>query len=116
MQKSKKTPQQIEKQIEERLVRKVEDLGGIAWKLTCPGTVGVPDRMVLLQGFVCFVELKRPGEDLRRIQEWRVKQIRDQGFPAIRIRSNEEVDGFIEEVMKRCDLKLTDINVLPSSM
>ena len=39
-----------EKQIEQKLVRAVKNMGGIAPKLVSPGFDGMPDRIVLLPG------------------------------------------------------------------
>lgn len=51
-----------ERDVEQRLVRLVERAGGLCLKWTSPGTVGVPDRIVIMPGGrVYFVELKRPG-------------------------------------------------------
>lgn len=59
-----------EKQLEQKLVNAVKDRGGIAYKFTSPGNVGVPDRLVILPGGkVGFVEVKRPNEGrLSKIQ------------------------------------------------
>lgn len=52
-----------ESQIEARLVRRIRDLGGIAYKFTSPARRSVPDRLcVLPEGVSFFVECKRPGE------------------------------------------------------
>lgn len=64
----------LEKELEAKLVKGVEQLGGLCLKWVCPGNSGVPDRIVLLPGgHVLFVELKRPGKNsldpLQRI--WR---------------------------------------------
>ncbi len=59
-----------EKQVEETLVRETRIRGGDALKFVSPGLVGVPDRIVILPGgVVCFVEVKRPGEKPRWMQQ-----------------------------------------------
>ena len=44
--------------------------GWLCEKFTSPGKRGVPDRIVTVgpKGFVCFVELKKPGEKPRPLQ------------------------------------------------
>lgn len=65
---------QLEKDIERKLRKKIEDQGGRCLKWVCPGWVGVPDRIVLLPGArIYFVETKRPkGGTLSAMQKkWR---------------------------------------------
>ena len=71
----------LEKELEQKLVQAIKKQGGLCWKLTSPGTAGVPDRLVLLtMGRIAFVEVKRPGEKLRPIQERRKAQLEELGF------------------------------------
>lgn len=64
----------LEKEIERKLRRTVERLGGRCLKWVCPGWSGVPDRIILLpRGRVVFAELKRPvgGVPSRLQLKWR---------------------------------------------
>ena len=48
-----------EKTVENKLVKAVKALGGLAPKFISPGFDGVPDRLVLLpKGRIAFIELK----------------------------------------------------------
>lgn len=88
----------LEKQVERYLVKQVKSLGGLSLKLT--SLIGIPDRLVLLpEGRVVFVELKRPGEMPRKIQEMRMKQLRRLGFKTYVADSYEQVDKLMDEVM-----------------
>lgn len=90
----------LEKQIETRLKREVERMGGFALKFTSPGMVGVPDRLVLLpEGKIYFVELKAPGKKLRPLQLKRKEQLESLGFKVYVIDSYEKINLFIQEVM-----------------
>lgn len=65
---------ELEKEIERKLRKKVEQAGGRCLKWVCPGWAGVPDRLVLLPGArVIFVETKRPrgGVLAARQKKWR---------------------------------------------
>ena len=54
----------LETDVEQALVRRVKQLGGMAEKFTSPGKRSVPDRLVTLPGNrIIFVELKRPGQE-----------------------------------------------------
>ena len=47
----------LEKEIEQALCQAVRDRGGMAIKMTSPGTAGLPDRLILLpNGNMAFVE------------------------------------------------------------
>lgn len=84
-----------ERTIEHQLKKAVEACGGLCWKLVCPGTTGVPDRICLMRNRAVFVELKAPGQKPRPIQVRRMNQLRQQGFTALVI---DSVDG-IQEVL-----------------
>lgn len=56
---------QTEKDIENYLKRKCP---GLCLKFTSPGTVGVPDRIVIIPSGVFFVEVKAPGKKPRKSQ------------------------------------------------
>lgn len=76
--------------IERAFVREVEKRGGECWKLTVPGRAGVPDRLVLFPGgSASFVELKAPGEKPRKLQNKRIRDLRELGFTALVVDSLE---------------------------
>lgn len=90
-----------EAKVEKHLRDRVADLGGICWKFTSPGTVGVPDRIVILNGLLVFVELKRPkGGRVSDIQQWRVKQLIQAGQAAYVLSNTEMVDELIAAMMR----------------
>ena len=72
-----------EKSLEQNLRREVLRLGGLCWKFTSPGTAGVPDRVVILNGEVIFVELKGDHGLLSKLQKLRLKQLKEAGVKAI---------------------------------
>ena len=84
-----------ERTIEHQLKKAVEASGGLCWKLVCPGTSGVPDRICLMDSRAVFVELKAAGKHPRPIQQRRMNQLREQGFTALVV---DSVDG-IQEVL-----------------
>ena len=70
-----------EKTIEQKLVKAVKTAGGIAPKFVSPGLDGMPDRLILLpNGKIAFVEVKRHGEKPRALQEARHEMLRRLGF------------------------------------
>lgn len=88
----------LESRIEKELKTKIEAIGGKAFKFSSPGNNGVPDRIVLYKGTSYFVELKRPGEDLRPLQKVVSKRFKKLGFKVHVIDSLEKVGEFIDEI------------------
>jgi Holliday junction resolvase len=61
----------LEKQIEQALVQRVKELGGVCEKFTSPGRRAVPDRIVTLPGGrIVFVECKAPGKKPTVMQQF----------------------------------------------
>ena len=82
--------------IETKLKKAVENNGGLCWKLVCPGTSGVPDRICLMRNRAVFVELKAPGQKPRPIQLRRMNQLRQQGFVALVVDSVDGIKGGLD--------------------
>ena len=91
-----------EKIIEQKLVRAVKDLGGIAPKFVSQGLDGVPDRIVLLpMGRIAFVELKAPGKKMRPLQVRRKRQLEALGFLVYCVDRVEQIGGVLDEIKNR---------------
>ena len=89
-----------EKQIEQTLVRKVKEVGGIASKFVSPGFDGMPDRLLLFPGGrVAFVEVKVPGEKPRPLQVARHKLLSRLGFKVYILDDPTDIDRIVKEVM-----------------
>ena len=88
-----------EKQIEQKLVRAVRAVGGLAPKFVSPGLDGVPDRLILLPGgHLAFAELKAPGQKPRPLQQRRIGQLRQLGFRVYIIDNTNQIGGVLDEV------------------
>ena len=89
----------LEREVEQRLLREVKRMGGIALKFVSPGTSGVPDRLVLMpKGKMAFIETKAPGKVMRPLQIRRKKQLESLGFKVYCIDSIDEIKGVIDEI------------------
>lgn len=88
-----------EREVEASLVKAVKNRNGLALKFVSPGFSGVPDRIVLLRGgHIGFVELKRPGEKMRVLQEKRKRQLEELGFSVFTVDRKEEIGGVLDEI------------------
>ena len=87
-----------ENRIENQLIDKVTQIGGYCLKSSSIGFNGMPDRMVLYQGEIFFVELKAPGKKPRKLQKYIHQQLMNKGFNVRTIDSLEGVEEFINEI------------------
>ena len=88
-----------EKIVEQKLVKAVKDMGGIAPKFTSPGFDGMPDRIVLLPGgHMAFVEVKAPGQKPRPLQLASHKLLRGLGFKVYVLDDERQIGGLLDEI------------------
>lgn len=67
----------IESRVEEYLKTRVQRGGGLFYKFTSPGNIGVPDRIIVTaEGRTVFVELKQEHGRLSPIQKVQIDQLR----------------------------------------
>lgn len=88
-----------ESELEKKFRERVRQAGGKAYKFVSPGNDGVPDRLVVLPGGrIGFVELKRPGEIPRKLQELRMTELENMGCYTTVVDSIESIEGAIAEI------------------
>jgi len=85
----------LEKQIEKYLVDEVRKMGGIAYKWVSPGNDGVPDRIVIVPGFVIFVELKTETGRLTEVQKRQIDRLIRLGQTVKVLHGMEETKIFV---------------------
>lgn len=90
----------LEKYIEQRLVKEVNNIGGLALKFVSTGFDGVPDRLILFPtGKMAFIELKAPGKTLRPLQEKRKRQLEALGFLVFCINDIKMIKPILSQIM-----------------
>lgn len=88
-----------EKTIEEKLVKTVKAMGGLAPKFVSPGMDGMPDRLLLLpRGKIAFVETKATGKKPRPLQKRRKKQLEALGFTVYLLDDERQIGGMLDEI------------------
>ena len=88
-----------EKKLEQKLVKAVRGIGGLALKFVSPGCDGVPDRLILIAyGKVAFVEVKAKGKKPRPIQVRRINQIKNLGFLVFILDDEKDIPSIIQQV------------------
>jgi hypothetical protein len=76
---SLETLDMLESTIEKKVTKYAESLGWWSSKFTSPSNRGVPDHLYLKNGVTVFIEYKQLGKQLRTLQEFRIRQMRDHG-------------------------------------
>ena len=88
-----------EKLIEQKLVRAVKAVGGLAPKFVSPGYDGMPDRIVLLPGgMMAFVEVKAEGCSPKPLQTCRHKMLRQLGFRVYILDDATQIQPMLAEI------------------
>lgn len=74
----------LESKIQAKIIKRYTDQGYFVVKLIKTSKNGIPDLMVLKDGKVLFVEVKRPiiGK-LSKVQEYRIKELKKYGFETL---------------------------------
>lgn len=86
-----------EAKVEKYLKDGVERLGGEAFKWVSPEASGVPDRIILLNGKVYFVEVKTVDGRLSGEQRRMHRRLQKQGVTVLTVAGHDQVDGFLSQ-------------------
>jgi Holliday junction resolvase len=74
----------LESKIQAKIIKRFTDEGYLVIKLIKTNKNGIPDLMLLKDGKVLFIEVKRPllGK-LSKVQEYRIKELKEYGFETL---------------------------------
>jgi len=95
------TKQPLEKQVEARLSNKIKTIGGHTWKFASPNSRGVSDRIVIINGRVIFVEVKRDGGKMTPLQEKFRRTVLDNRGEFTCVTGYTGVDNFVDNLLKQ---------------
>lgn len=71
---------ELESKIQARIIKRLEAQGYYVVKLILTNKPGIPDLLLLKDGKASFIEVKRPGEKPRILQQYRMNELRGFGF------------------------------------
>lgn len=91
----------LEAEIEAHLLARCRRVGFLCLKFTSPARAGVPDRVVIARAATVFVEVKRPGGRLRRLQQVVIDKMRRAGAEVHVVDTIEGVDELVHELAER---------------
>lgn len=89
------TPEGI---VEKHFLKRSTELGFMCLKFTAPGTVGVPDRLLIGEGRTIYFEIKAPGEEPERHQVELIQTMRAHGALVYLADTKELVDELLTEL------------------
>lgn len=90
----------LEKELEEKLRKRVANMGGRAYKFVSPGNTGVPDRLIILPGgHVGFIELKQQGKKPTPNQRRQIVRLRALGCVACVVDTEEGIQSAIDYIL-----------------
>lgn len=92
-----------ESTIENYLGRLVKSRDGLYFKWVSPSNSGVPDRIVLLNRQVWFVELKAPGKKPRPLQHRCLVRLSAAGFNTAVVSTKEEADNLVARIFEEAE-------------
>lgn len=87
----------LENKLEQYLSKRVKDKGGLSFKWASPGVRGVPDRIIIFDGRVIFVELKTETGRLSKLQEYMISKLCQHGCQVKILHGRKEVDEFLKD-------------------
>lgn len=90
-----------ENKVEKYLDDEVKKLGGITRKWVSPGRSGVPDRIIILQGEVCFVEVKTEEGKMSARQVRECQQLNEAEARVVVVYGKSGVDQLMLNIEQR---------------
>ena len=94
-----------ERDLELRFLREAERRGWRCLKFTPAGSAGYPDRILLRDGRVAFLELKAPRGRPTALQSRRIGELRSMGFAADWADSEAGFEGFLDGLGEKAEKK-----------
>ena len=87
-----------EETVESYLKKIAEANGWLCLKFKAPGVSGVPDRMLIKNGEIYFIECKSPVGKLTKIQIARIREMESYGAKIRILASKPAIDAFFDQV------------------
>jgi Holliday junction resolvase len=79
----------LESAIESAVCKYAKSKGWLVYKFVSPNNRGVPDRIMLRNGVILFIEFKATGKQPTTLQQYIIKRIRGEKFKVYVIDSVE---------------------------
>ena len=90
---------QAESFIEGYLHKQAKKRGFLCYKFTS-GNAGVPDRILIGNGYTIFIETKAPGKKPRPLQRAVIREMKATGANVFIIDSRQDIDKLLDHISK----------------
>lgn len=84
----------LESKIQSQIVKALEDQGWTVIRPISLSKSGYPDLFCFRSGRTLFIEVKRPGQKLRKLQEFRKRELELQGFKVLVIDNPKQLKDY----------------------
>lgn len=91
--------------IENYLTKSAKEHGFLSMKFTSPNLNGVPDRIIIGNGYTVFVEVKKPDGRLDRLQVEVIKKLKNHGAYVTVVYTKEDVDKLLQTLSSVTNLR-----------
>jgi hypothetical protein len=106
----------LEIEEEKAVILAAKEMGIASLKFTPTGQRGWPDRIFFIPGGKpAFLEFKRPGEKLRKLQAYRMAQLRSWGYTAKWYDNRYDAIKFLHRMVTRNEDKNIQSSQLPET-
>lgn len=82
----------LESKIQTSIKNHMQNKGWFITKLIQTSTNGIPDLLCLKEGRAIFLEIKQPGHKPTPLQEFRITQLKKNGFETIVATSKKDIE------------------------
>lgn len=101
--------------IENYLIKSSKKHGFLCMKFTSPNLNGVPDRIVIGNGYTIFVEVKKPDGRLDKLQIEIIKQMQKAGAYVVVVYTKDDIDKLLNIISNIKSLTSIDFHNLYNS-
>lgn len=84
----------LESKIQSQIVNALKKAGWLVIRPITISEAGYPDLFCFRNGWVVFIEVKRPGQKLRKLQEYRKRQLEEQGFDVMVVNNKDQLKEY----------------------
>jgi len=82
----------LESEIKRKCRDKLESWGWMVVHLIQTNQNGIPDTLILRKTVAYFIEFKQPGNAPRKLQDYRIQKLKEQGFKTFVVTSLKDIE------------------------